>query len=249
MMVDLLQITRDLADEVDHMTFGGKVCCVYNPLDYARAPHELFLRRYGHFAPDTGPLPPPPKGRWIMLGMNPGPWGMTQTGVPYGEIAAVRHWMQIEAPVLQPAIVHPKRPITGFATTRSEVSGRRLWGWAKDRYHTPDVFFRKFWMHNTVPLVFMGETGVNITPDKLPVDERVPLFEAGDRALRAVVDLLEPAGVIGIGAFATKRAQIALKGYDVPIVRILHPSPASPKANRGWAEIAEQELIAGGVVL
>lgn len=247
--VNLLSITRTLAQEVDAMTFGGKVTCVYNPLDYARAPHELFLRRYGHFGPDEGILPPPPTGRWLMLGMNPGPWGMTQTGVPYGEIAAVRDWMKIEAPVLQPDIVHPKRPITGFATTRSEVSGRRLWGWARDRYQSPDIFFRKFWMHNAVPLVFMGESGVNITPNKLPKHEQEPLFDAGDRALRAVVDLIQPCGIIGIGAFATKRAKHALKGYGLPIVRILHPSPASPKANQGWVEFAEQELRDGGVEL
>jgi single-strand selective monofunctional uracil DNA glycosylase len=31
------------------------------------------------------------------------------------------------------------------------------------------------------------------------------------------------------------------------VVRILHPSPASPAANRGWSAAATEQLIAAGV--
>lgn len=248
-MSDLLRISRQLSEDVQSMRFGGEVHTVYNPLEYAAAPHADYLRRYGHFAQGDGALPAPPKGRWFMIGMNPGPFGMAQTGVPFGEIASVRDWMGVRGEVLQPLAVHPKRPITGFETTRSEVSGARLWGWAKERFGTPERFFSHFWVHNTIPLVFMGETGRNITPDKLLKAERDPLFEAADRGLRATVDLLEPAGIVAIGVFAERRAKAALKGYDLPIVRILHPSPASPKANRGWAPQAEAELAAGGILV
>ncbi len=60
--------------------------------------------------------------------MNPGPWGMVQSGVPFGEVAAVRDWMKIKSSAKQPKSVHPKRPIEGLSCKRSEVSGRRLWG-------------------------------------------------------------------------------------------------------------------------
>lgn len=248
-MRDLISISQQLSDEVHEMQFGGEVHTVYNPLVYAREPHAHYLRRFGHMCADDGPLPAPPKGRWLMIGMNPGPFGMAQTGVPFGEIGLVRDWMGIAGQVHQPPVVHPQRPITGFETTRSEVSGQRLWGWARDRFGTPELFFSKFWVHNTIPLVFMGETGRNITPDKLSKAERDPLFAAADRGLRATAELIEPAGVIAIGAFAERRAKAAFKKYDLPIVRILHPSPASPKANRGWAPQAELELRAGGILL
>lgn len=230
------------------MRFGGEIAYVYNPLSYAWAPHELYLRRFGHFSADTGPVSPPPKGRYLMIGMNPGPFGMAQVGVPFGEVSLVRDWMGIEAPVGKPSPEHPKRPITGFATTRSEVSGHRVWSWARDRFGSPENFFSKFWVHNTVPLVFMSETGRNITPDKLPVSERQPLLDAADRAVRACIELLEPSHIIAVGALAEAWGKEAARGFDLPVVRILHPSPASPKANAGWAQQAEAELAAAGIV-
>ncbi len=36
---------------------------------------------------------------------------------------------------------HPKRPIEGFDCARSEVSGRRLWGWAALRFGSAETFF------------------------------------------------------------------------------------------------------------
>ena len=35
--------------------------------------------------------------RVVFLGMNPGPFGMAQVGVPFGEVAAVRDWLRIDA--------------------------------------------------------------------------------------------------------------------------------------------------------
>lgn len=239
-MRDLIAVSAALADAVDALSFGAPVHTVYNPLRYAWEPHVDYLTRYGLIGPHR------PKGRALFVGMNPGPFGMAQVGVPFGEIGLVRDWMGVHGVVGQPPIAHPKRPITGFETTRSEVSGARVWGWARDRFGTPERFFERFFVHNCVPLVFMAESGANITPDKLPKGEREPLLEASDVALRAVVEYLEPAYLIGVGAFAHTRALSAARGLDVPVLQILHPSPASPRANRGWAEQAEQELIAQG---
>lgn len=234
----LVRITRRLSREVGGLQFGPPVSHVYNPLDYARAAHEEYLGRFGQ-----------KPGRVVLVGMNPGPWGMTQTGVPFGEVELVRDWLGIRSSIGRPRVEHPKRPVEGFACRRREVSGRRLWGWARDRFGTPRKFFERFFVANYCPLVFLESGGRNLTPDRLPVAERAPLLAACDSALRALVEALEPALVVGVGGFAEARAAAALAGADVPVGRVLHPSPASPAANRGWREAAERQLEALGVDL
>lgn len=233
---DLAAIARDLRDEVSGLSFAPPVDCVYNPLDYAWEPHERYLRRYGAAPKEV-----------VLVGMNPGPWGMVQTGVPFGEVSLVREWLRIEGAVGAPPCAHPKRPVEGFACRRSEVSGRRLWGWARDRFGTPERFFERFFVANYCPLAFLEDSGRNRTPDKLPAAERAPLFAACDRALRRTVERLSPRRVVGIGGFAEARAHAALAGLDVPVGCILHPSPASPAANRGWSEQAERALEELGI--
>ena len=238
----LVAAARALSDSVDRLRFGAPVAHVYNPLDYAWKPHEAYLRRYG-----DGPR------RVVFVGMNPGPFGMMQTGVPFGEIAAVRDWMGIEAPVSKPAREHPKRPIDGFACARSEVSGRRLWGWAAARFGAASDFFAECFVLNYCPLVFLEASGRNFVPEKLPAAELGPLQQACDEHLRAALAALSPQWAIGVGAYATKRIESALAGAAphpsaAPrVATILHPSPASPAANRGWAEAADRQLAALGV--
>lgn len=185
----------------------------------------------------------------LLVGMNPGPFGMAQTGVPFGDVTMVRDWMGIEAQVHKPAREHPKRPIDGFACTRSEVSGTRLWGWARKRFGTPDQFFERFFVANYCPLCFMEESGRNRTPDKLPACEAEPVFAACDEALRKTVETLRPAYVLGVGAFAEGRIREALGDCAMTIGRILHPSPASPAANRDWAGAAEKAMRGYGIAL
>jgi len=236
--MSLAAIDRRLAAEVDALQFAPPVTHVYNPLVYARGPHETYLERFG-----SGPK------EVLMLGMNPGPWGMAQTGVPFGDVGMVRDWMGIEGAVGKPDPEHPKRPVQGFDCPRSEVSGSRLWGWARERFATPDVFFARFFVLNYCPLAFLESGGKNRTPDKLPKTERQPLMEACDRALRAAVELLQPRVVVGVGVYARDAARRAL-GAGAPVVAsVLHPSPASPKANRGWAKQAEADFAAANIAL
>lgn len=229
-------IIEKLVADVSALRFSSPVTHVYNPLVYARAPHAQYLERFGR----------PPK-EILLLGMNPGPWGMAQTGVPFGEVTAVSEWMGIAAPVYNPPGEHPKRPVTGFACRRSEVSGRRLWGWAKKTWGTPEKFFQRFFVANYCPLVFMEVGGRNRTPNTLPKAERTPLLAACDKALRKTVACFSPRFVIGIGNFAAQRAGAALSGMDVTIGRITHPSPANPKANKGWEALITAELAALGI--
>src|SRR4051812_44128604 len=112
----LVVAAAELSKAIDRLKFSPPVTHVYNPLKHAWKPHEAYLRKFG----DS-------KKKIIFLGMNPGPFGMVQTGVPFGEIAAVRDWMGIREPVTRPAKEHPKRPILGFDCQRAEVSGQRLW--------------------------------------------------------------------------------------------------------------------------
>ncbi len=234
--MDPVSITRDLARLVDALQFAPPVAHVYNPLVYARNPLEQYLSRFAR-----------PGVEVLLVGMNPGPFGMAQTGVPFGEISMVRDWMGIEGFVGHPTDEHRKRKVSGFDCQRSEVSGKRLWGWARERFGTAQEFFARFFVWNYCPLVFLEESGRNRTPDKLPRGERDALFAVCDDSLRDMVGYLDPQLVLGVGRFAEGRAMAAL-GADGPrIGTVLHPSPASPMANRGWATQVERQLAALGV--
>ena len=235
----LLAAADDLCVGLAPLHFAAPVHTVYNPLRYAHKPHAAYVRKFASSGIDV-----------LFLGINPGPYGMAQIGVPFGEIAAVRDWMGISEPVERPDPEHLKRPITGFACTRSEVSGRRLWGLFQERYPEPTAFFARHYVANYCPLVFMDAGGANLTPDKLPANERAALETLCDLYLVATVKALQPTWVIGVGAFAKKRAAEALHQAGLNNVRIgtiLHPSPASPAANRGWAPQATKQLIALGI--
>jgi single-strand selective monofunctional uracil DNA glycosylase len=234
--VNLVTVSRRLARSVNALQFKPPVHTVYNPLAYARAPHELYLRRFGAGQKQV-----------LLVGMNPGPFGMAQTGVPFGDVAMVRDFMGIEGPVQKPKPEHARRPIEGFACQKSEVSGSRLWGWVRERFGTADRFFSRCFVLNYCPLCFMEESGKNLTPDRLPKTEQAELFAACDRALRSALDLMKPEFCLGVGVFATKRIQQVVASDSVTVGTILHPSPASPKANRGWSEAAEADFRAVGV--
>jgi single-strand selective monofunctional uracil DNA glycosylase len=235
--VPLASAARDLSDALRSLRFSDPVTHVYDPLDYARVPHETYLGRFG-----IGPK------SVVFLGMNPGPFGMAQTGVPFGEIAAVRDWMGIEAPVGKPKLEHPKRPILGFDCDKSEVSGRRLWGLFAQRFGAAGNFFRDHFVANFCPLVFMSESGANVTPDKVSPREMEAVFAACDEHLRAVVDILQPEWLIGVGGFAEGRAKLLQPHFPkLKVGRILHPSPASPAANKDWAGNVTRALEKLGV--
>ena len=259
---------RTFAEEVGRLRFDPPVAYTYNPLVYARAPHEAYLERYGK-----------DRKKVFFLGMNPGPWGMAQTGVPFGEVAFVRDWMGISEAVDQPDRLFPGRPVQGFACRRSEVSGRRLWGLMQERFGSPVAFFKNHFVGNYCPLLFLDAAGRNITPDKIRTEQRQPLLKLCDRYLLRVIELLKPEWVIGVGGFTAQRiaglnrvvssaqgsspgsgpsgglsgdlgnGQDSSQGAGHPFLagRILHPSPASPQANRGWAEQAVRQLQELGV--
>ena len=249
---ELQHAAATLAHKCGEMKFGAPVAFTYNPLEYAWSAHCAFLAR-AQMRPTV-----------LFVGMNPGPFGMAQTGVPFGEVASVRDFLGIDERTVQigaPMRMHPKRPVEGFACTRSEVSGARVWSWARERFGTADAFFHHAFIWNWCPLAFMSETGANLTPDKLPRVGRGSasvraLESACDEALAAAIDSLKPENVVGFGAFAADRAQRVIDAMPPRasaaarphVHKVLHPSPASPAANRGWAPQVDQQLAAAGIV-
>ncbi len=233
-----LSVASRLSHSLGDLSFASPVEYVYNPLEYAWDVHAAYLARYG-----AG------KKRVLFLGMNPGPWGMAQTGVPFGDAGCVREWLDLECNVAKPAVEHPKRPVSGFDCPRGEVSGRRLWSLFAERFVSPDRFFEDAFVLNYCPLLFLEESGRNRTPDRLPASEREALEELCDAALLEYLSLFEPSYAVGVGAFAERCLSrvVAHSAVDATIVRMLHPSPASPRANRGWAEAATAELLSAGV--
>ncbi len=227
----MIQAARVLTQALENMEFPHPITHIYNPLDYAWEAHEKYLTRFAKA-----------KKEIVFLGMNPGPFGMMQTAVPFGEIAFVRDWMKITSGVKRPQSEHPKRPIEGFDCKRSEVSGKRLWGLFSERYTEAEDFFTQHFVANYCPLAFLEESGRNFTPDKLPATVSRQLQRYCDAHLLSTMEILKPKWVIGVGAFARKKAETALQETDISIGQVLHPSPASPAANRGWAEQASIQL-------
>ena len=234
--MELLHIADQLVQTIDALSFGPPVAYVYNPLVYARSGYARYVQRFGQAPKQV-----------LLVGMNPGPWGMAQTGVPFGEIQAVRDWMGLRFEVAKPAQEHPARPVEGLACLRSEVSGARLWRWAANTFGPPERFFERFFVLNYCPLMFMEDSGRNRTPDKLPTAQRQPLLDVCDAALQQAIAHLQPEYAVGIGRFAEQRLHRVLGDSPITIGSIVHPSPANPIANRGWSQLIEAQLNGLGV--
>lgn len=234
-----LQVELELNLHLRRLSFSKPVQYMYNPLEYAWDTHRCFVDKYCQGGQSI-----------LFLGMNPGPFGMAQTGVPFGEVKSVVDWLNITGEVGRPPIEHPNRRITGLACTKSEVSGARFWGFFRKVCGEPAVFFQHCFVHNLCPLLFMTDTGKNVTPPELIAGERDALLSVCDTALCQVVQALGVSMVIGIGKVAEQRARRALTaaGINVRVEGIMHPSPRNPLANKGWEEAAKTKLEELGVI-
>lgn len=223
---------RDDAEELARrMEAAGVADCVYNPLMYAWEIHEEFIRVSGGGGAKT-----------VLLGMNPGPHGMGQMGIPFAATSVVRDLLGISGiAVGKPVLSHPKRPVHGLTHPKEEVSGTRLWGLLQDRYGGASQIFQNVFIVNHCPLMILdGPRGTNVTPNNISGPVVRDLLERCDQHLREAVMALGAEEVIGIGKFAEKRANAALEGMGIGVKTCWHPSPASPLANRNggadWRE-------------
>lgn len=236
-LMTLDQIVDYLNIHTATLRFSDPVTHVYNPLEYAREGYVKYVTRYG-----TEPK------SVVLAGMNPGPWGMVQTGIPFGDVTSVRDWLGISAQIGRPHHLHPKRPVYGFSCPRSEISGRRVWGWAESRFGTPESFFEFFFVANYCPLAFFNESGRNITPDRLRKKDRIALFDICDHAMVQTVRSLNAKHVIACGTFVFERLRKILQNDFVEISRVTHPSPANPRANKGWSDIMNVHIMQHRIV-
>ncbi|MFT7801086.1 single-strand selective monofunctional uracil DNA glycosylase [Arapaima gigas] len=237
--LQFLQVELELNARLRQLVFREPVRYMYSPLEYAWETHRCYVNTYCH------------KGQSILfLGMNPGPFGMAQTGVPFGEVKSVRDWLKISGEVGRPPEEHPKRRILGLSCTQSEVSGARFWGLFRKLCREPAVFFRHCFVHNLCPLTFMSSSGKNLTPPELSAGDREALLNLCDEALCQIVQMLGIATVIGVGKVAEQRARRALlaAGIDVRVVGLMHPSPRNAQANRGWEGLAMARLKELGIL-
>ena len=227
----MIETSSKLRDDVekfaDSLVKEGSVDAVYNPLAYAWEPHRAYLE----LASGGG-------AKTLLLGMNPGPHGMGQMGIPFAATSVVRDLLKItNLEVGQPRTPHPKRPISGLDWPKEEVSGTRLWGLLANEYGSAESIFKSVFLLNHCPLMlFSGERATNITPDKITGPTTKALLERCDDHLREVVDIMQIERVIGVGRYSEKRALNALSGIDIAITTCWHPSPASPLANRNKGE-------------
>ncbi len=240
---ELTQAITDMNAALNALSFeSDQVGYIYNYLNYAEKPFKLYLEKYLPQAPCDA----------LFLGMNPGPWGTAQTGVPFGDVPSVRDWMHIEADVGEPAHLSPKRPVEGFELERREVSGTRLWGWIEERWGTADHFFAHNFIWSHCPLMFIHTNGSrNITPNRLIKNDRDVLYPICDAMLGALITHLQPTWCIAIGGYAEQAFKRSIKTTTLKprCVKILHPSPASPAANNGWSTKVEEQLQQAGFEL
>ena len=236
MTTNLVEESRKFSQDLNELIFQ-KDLTIYNPIEYAAKSHEFYLKKYGQ-----------PKKKILFMGMNPGPWGMVQTGVPFGAVGSVKDFLKINQTINMPKNQHPKRPVEGFSCKRQEVSGSRLWSWVEEEWGTPDNFFSDCFVHNYCPLAFFDLGGKNFTPEKLNIVERIALEDICDNFLSKIVDFFDCEWIIGIGNYAESKAKRVFEKQDVKVGKILHPSPASPLANKGWAGFVKAQMISYGLI-
>ncbi len=232
---ELIEITSQFAFKCAHIEYQEDVY-VYHPLQYAWNFHKKYIELYVKENTDT-----------LFLGMNPGPFGMAQTGIPFGEVNVVRDYLGIDEKLENLPTCHPKRPIEGLKCSRSEVSGRRLWTLIQNRFPVSSLFPDSVAIMNYCPVVFVdkGPTGKNIIPEKIEKNAREKLEQICDNYLDQMISIINPRNVIGIGQYAKKKLESSISRLesDIYVTSILHPSPANPQANRGWEPIVKKTLV------
>jgi single-strand selective monofunctional uracil DNA glycosylase len=103
---------------------------------------------------------------------------------------------------------------------------------------------------NYCPLLFLDESGRNVTPDRISRADQPGLFALCDRYLSVVIETLRPEWLIGVGLFAERRLREVQEKSGISSARVMsitHPSPANPRSNRDWAGQVAAALEKEGV--
>ncbi|XP_055849953.1 single-strand selective monofunctional uracil DNA glycosylase [Episyrphus balteatus] len=227
-----IDIECNLNKELANLKFPN-ITHVYNPIEYAFDLHCQYLKKYLN-----GPK------KMLLIGMNPGPNGMAQNGVPFGNTNTVKNLMKIEGQVEQPPSLHPKRPVTGLACKTEEPSGVRIWTLIGKLAGSLEIFSQQCFMHNFCPLAFFDVQGKNITPGELKGDVKAEVRNICLKYLEQEIQLIQPEIIIAIGSYVgdcMKRLakQSIYIGSNIKILQLAHPSPRSVN-NNNWPEKATE---------
>ncbi|XP_058130049.1 single-strand selective monofunctional uracil DNA glycosylase [Anopheles ziemanni] len=234
------RIELDLSAGLRKIVLPSNVAACYDPIDYAAEIHSAYLERFL-----DGPKPV------LFVGMNPGPWGMCQTGVPFGYVPAVRDWMGLRGTVSKPTPELPARPVEGLSCTREEQSGKRWWGLFQELCGTPEAFFRSCFVYNLCPLAFFHDSGRNITPSELKGKAKGEIQTISEQYLSIALTVLKPQIIISVGRYTEDRVKSLIKQQKLnpSIVThcMPHPSPRSLN-NTNWNEKAKVWLTDHGIM-
>ncbi|XP_022920876.2 single-strand selective monofunctional uracil DNA glycosylase-like [Onthophagus taurus] len=230
-----LKYEDQLSKELNNLTFSSPAHYIYNPLEYAWKPHSTFVKTYCKGTKDV-----------LFLRINPGPWGMCQTGIPFGEVNISKEWLKMNGEVEKPKNECPKKQIKGFECHRSEQSGKRFYGFFKNLCRTPEVFFKNAFVYNFCPLSFMekeeeGKRCANITPDKLKGQIKKDLENICGKTLVNILKLLDVKIIVAVGRYTEKQAVkiIQESQLDIEVIYMRHPSRM---AGRNWSKTAQNVL-------
>lgn len=229
-MKALIDLTEEFNKKLNELQFDFDGF-VYNPLNYASLLHNQFLNRNTNTIDN------------LFMGMNPGPFGMAQNGVPFGATSKVKDFLKINGSVDLVLDAHPKLPIVGLEMKREEESGKRFWSVMEEIYGNCEEFFKHSFATNYCPLAFIdkGSTAKNITPDKLSKQDQKKIELVCDEFLEKQINILKPKRIIAIGRYSEK---MALKNKDkIEVLYLFHPSPANPKGFSYWKEGKAKEDI------
>ncbi len=239
---DVIGAAQWLRDATAVLDPGPPVETIYRPLEYAWDIHRDYLATFGG----------PPKDA-LFVGMNPGPWGMGQTGVPFGDPTVVGRWLRLNDHVVEPPEEElPQRPVRGLDSSHTEVSGQRLWGLLRDLYTTPQAALERLLVVNHCPLLMFDIQHRNVTPDQLRVGFKENLLEVCDEGLERIATATQAGLLIGVGTYAEERCKVVAERLGIGSASIPHPSPASPLANKhggkDWRKGVEKVLAKANLV-
>lgn len=227
----LLGFSKTLVQSLQKIDIGQFTndIIMYNVLDYAWDAWEQYITQYAKGTAHT-----------LVLGINPGPHGMVQTGIPFGNISTVQHYLNIQPNIQHDKISpHPRRPVLGLTYTREEPSGKLLWGTIQEMYPNPNDFFSDFFVLNYCPLAFFSndEKASNLTPDKLPKIYQSHIEILCSKHLAQYLVGFQITRILAVGKYTQQIAGKVLEGGGLDILMpkqkievqyLTHPSPLNP---------------------
>jgi len=206
----------------------------------------------------------------LVVGMNPGPHGMAQTGVPFTDPWIVDE-LDLQAPRadVPPADIpavgswrHRSHRARGVLGSKREESAKRLWpllreicapyaavGPSADKIaEATRRVCNEVLLVNALPICWLDPAGKNVSAEQVekraPAQVREGLRDLVNEWLQAVADILRPAAVIGVGRWAREFVTDLDVDHFVEIPfrdGIKHPSP-SAGSEAAWRAEAEPIL-------